>query len=189
MKNLLTLSLFSILLLILGCEQTTEVNSPVNEPQERVLNKQLITLPAPFGLGIESQTFTQDINGPNGGEFQRSFSYQNSSGGTIYQFADLDFFPGAFTGTENISMTFNTGGAAMDLGPAMQFQVDVEYTYKITGLDLTGVNPNTLEFVYIDSNGNMYTVDYDYIEMDESTGMLKVKDAELDHFSRYGFVN
>jgi hypothetical protein len=71
----------------------------------------------------------------------------------------------------------------------MQFQATVEYTYKITGLDLTGVNPNTLDFVYIDANGNMYTVDYDYVNMDVSTGMLMVKDAILPHFSRYGFVN
>ena len=65
----------------------------------------------------------------------------------------------------------------------------VEYTYKIYGLDLTGVNPNTLDFVYIDAIGNMYAVDYEYVEMDLNTGMLKVKNAILPHFSRYGFVN
>lgn len=188
MKHL-TIFLFATLLLTLGCEQTTEVNSPVNAPQERVLNKQLIALPTPIGLSVETQTYTQDINGSTGDVFQRSYSYQDNSGETIYQSADLEFFSGAFSGTKNISMTFNTGGAAMDLGPSMQFQVDVEYTYKITGLDLTGLDPNTLEFVYIDSNGDMYTVDYDYVDMDASTGMLKVKDAKLNHFSRYGFVN
>jgi len=61
--------------------------------------------------------------------------------------------------------------------------------YKITGLDLTGVNPNTLDFVYIDASGNMYTVEYDYVTMDAATGMLKVVNAVLPHFSRYGFVN
>ena len=86
-------------------------------------------------------------------------------------------------------MTFNTGGAVMEFGPAMQFQATVEYTYKITGLDLTGVNPNTLDFVYIDANGNMYSVDYQYVTMNASNGMLMVKDAILPHFSRYGFVN
>ena len=188
MKHLINF-LFVTLLLILGCEQATDVNSPINEPQERVLNKQLITLPTSSGLTVESQTYYKDIDGNNGGEFQQSYSYQNISGGTVYQFADLDFLPGAFSGTKNISMTFNTGGAVMEFGPAMQFQAVVEYTYKITGLDLTGVNPNTLEFVYIDSNGNMYAVDYDYVTMNASTGMLMVKDAILPHFSRYGFVN
>jgi len=183
--KLITSALFLTLLFILGCDQITEINAP----QERIVNKQLIKLPENVGLGVESQTYTQDINGANGGEFQRTFSYQNSSGGTVYQFGDLDFFPGAFTGTKNISMTFNTGGAAMELGPPTQFQARVDYTYKITGIDLTGVNPNTLEFVYIDANGNMYAVDYDYVTMDASTGMLKVVNAILPHFSRYGFVN
>ncbi len=188
MKKLISF-LFVTLLLILGCEQTTEVNSPVNEPQERVQNKQLITLPTSSGLAVETQTYTQNINGANWTEFQRTYSYQTSSGGTVYQIGDLDFFPGAFSGTKNISMTFNNGGAAMEFGPAMQFQAVVEYTYKITGLDLTGVNPNTLEFVYIDSNGNMYAVENDYVTMNARTGMLMVKDAILPHFSRYGFVN
>lgn len=177
--------LFVTLFMVLGCEQVTEVNY---EP-ERILNKKLITLPTRDGMGVESQTYSQYIDGANGGEFQRSYTYQNSSGQTIYQFANMDFLPGAFSGTKNISMTFNTGGAAMDFGPGMQFNADVEYTYVITGLDLTGINPNTLQFVYIDANGNMYAVEYDYVTMDTSTGMLKVKNAILPHFSRYGFVN
>ena len=172
------------LLFLLGCDQVTEINAP----QEKIVNKKLIELPQPKNLTIESQTYYKDINGANGGEFQKWFSYQTSSG-TILQFCDLDFLPGAFSGTKTISMTFNTDGAAMELGPAMSFQANVEFTYKITGLDLTGVDPNTLEFVYIDASGNMYQVQYDYVSMDASTGMLKVVNAILPHFSRYGFVN
>lgn len=183
--KLITSAFLLTLLFFSGCDQVADINAP----QERVINKQLINLPQKVGLGVETQTYTQDIDGANGGEFQQSYSYDNSTGGTVYQFAKLDFFPGAFTGTKNISMTFNTGGAAMELGPAMQFQADVEYTYEITGVDLTGINPATLEFVYIDASGNMYTVDYDDVIMDANTGMLKVINAVLPHFSRYGFVN
>jgi hypothetical protein len=183
--KLITSTFLLTLLFFSGCDQVTEINAP----QERIINKRLINLPTPIGMGVETITYTQDINGANQSEFQKTYSYQTSSGGTIFQFGDLDFFPGAFTGTKNISMTFNTGGAAMDFGPAMQFQARVDYTYKITGLDLTGVNPETLEFVYIDASGNMYAVDYDYVTMDVTTGMLKVVNAVLPHFSRYGFVN
>ncbi|MDH3268551.1 MAG: hypothetical protein OEM46_06820 [Ignavibacteria bacterium] len=183
MRQLISFLLLT-LLLILGCEQVTEVSTP----PEQILNKQLITLATPIGLGVESQTYYKDINGSQGGEFQQSYTYQ-SSNGSVYQFSDLDFSNGAFSGIKSISMTFNTDGAAMEFGPAMQFQANVEYTYKITGLDLTGINPATLDFVYIDANGNMYAVDYDYVTMDLSDGMLKVKNAILPHFSRYGFVN
>jgi hypothetical protein len=183
--KLITNAFLLTLLFFSGCDQVTEINAP----QERVLNKQLINLPQRVGLGVETQTYWQEIVGANGGEFQQTYSYQDSSGSTVSQFSKLEFFPGAFTGTENISMTFNTGGAAMELCPAMQFQAAVKYTYEITGVDLTGVNPNTLEFVYIDASGNMYTVDYDDVIMDANTGMLKVVNAVLPHFSRYGFVN
>jgi hypothetical protein len=187
MKQLISF-LFVALLLILGCEQVTEVNDPVKAPQERILNKQLITLPTSNGLAVESQTYYQAIDGYYGGEFQKSYTYQTNSG-QVYQYADLDFLPGAFSGTKTISMTFNSDGAAMELGPSMVFQADVEYTYKIVGVDLTGVNPNTLDFVYIDAIGNMYAVEYDYVTMDVNSGMLKVVNAILPHFSRYGFVN
>jgi hypothetical protein len=183
--KLLTIFLLAILIISSGCDQVTEINAP----PERVINKQLINLPERSGLSIESQTYYKEINGSNGGEFQKSFYYQKSSGGYVYQFADLDFYPGEFSGTKNFSMTFNTDGAAMEFGPATQFQTGVEYTYKITGLDLTGVNPNTLDFVYIDANGSMYQVEYDDVIMDASIGMLKVINAKLPHFSRYGFVN
>jgi len=186
MNKLLTFLLFSALVFF-GCNQESEITSPVDSGSEHQLK--LIELPASSsGLSVETQTYYKWISGDNGGEFQQWYSYQ-SNAGTISQFANLDFLPGAFSDWENISMTFNTGGAAMELGPQLQFQAVVEYTYIITGLDLSGVNPNTLDFVYIDANGNMYNVDYDYITMDTSSGMLKVVNAILPHFSRYGFVN
>ena len=173
------------LLFLFGCEQGIDVSSP---PPEASHQYKLIKLPERMGMGVESQTYSMSINGSEDTEFQRSFSYE-SGNGTVYQFSDLDFYSGAFSGTQNISMTFNTGGAAMEFGPSMQFNVPVEYTYKITGVDLSGVDPTTLTFVYIDSNGNMSPVEYDYVYMDASIGLLKVKNAKLNHFSRYGFVN
>jgi hypothetical protein len=178
--------LFVTLLLILGCEQVTDVN----EPQERILNKQLISLPTPTGLGVEDlHTEYQNINGYYGGWFGEQFSYQGGPTGTVYINSVLHFYTNSFSGTQQISQTFNTVTAAITFGPSMQFNVPVDYTLTITGLDLTGVNPNTLDFVYIDANGNMFAVQKDYVIMDLSTGMLKVKNAKLNHFSRYGFVN
>jgi hypothetical protein len=77
----------------------------------------------------------------------------------------------------------------MEFGPSMQFQVDVEYTYTIYGADLTDITEENLDFVYIDVSGNMYPVPYESVSMDTTNGMLKVVNAELPHFSRYGFVN
>jgi len=182
--------LFVTLLLILGCEQVTEVNSPVKAPQERILNKQLINLPTPIGLGVEDlHTEYKDITGSTGGWFSEEFTFEGGPNGNVYFQSTLHFYANSFSGTQTISQTFNTETAAITFGPSMQFNVPVDYTLTITGLDLTGVNPNTLDFVYIDANGNMYAVQKEYVTLDLSTGMLKVKNAKLNHFSRYGFVN
>ena len=182
----LTSFLFVALLLILGCEQVTEVNPP----PERILNKQLVMLPSPTGPAVEDDLIVyKDIDGENGGWFSEDFTYQGGPSGTVNITSTLHFNSNSFTGTQTIAQTFNTETAAITFGPSMQFNVPVDYTLIITGLDLTNVNPNTLDFVYLDANGNMYAVDKEYVIMDENTGMLKVKNAELDHFSRYGFVN
>jgi hypothetical protein len=186
MKKLLTFLIFSVLIFF-GCNQESEVISPVDPGSNHQLK--LISLPLPSsGLTVESQTYTKVINGNYGGYFSGYYSYQ-STNGMVYQKSYLEFDAGAFYGTKTISQTFNTGGAAMEFGPSMQFQAEVEFTYKVSGLDLTGVNPNTLDFVYIDASGNMYPVDYEDILMDQNSGTLAVYGAELPHFSRYGFVN
>jgi hypothetical protein len=185
MKQLISF-LFIALLLILGCEQVTDVNTP----PEQILNKQLISLPMPTDLSVEDiHTEYKDIDGAMGGWFTEDFTYQGGPNGNVYFHSTLHFYANAFTGTKTISQTFDTETAALTFGPSMQFNVPVDYTLTITGLDLTGVNPNTLDFVYIDANGNMYAVQKDYVYMDANIGLLKVKNAKLNHFSRYGFVN
>jgi hypothetical protein len=187
MKKLLTFLLFSVFLLI-GCNQESEITAPVDTGTNH--QYKLISLPAPAaGLQIESaHTEYKYIDGEEGGTFYAEYSYQ-SNNGTVSQYSTLNFYEEAFSGLKNISQTFSSEGAAMVFGPSMQFQATVKYTYTIYGADLTGVNPNTLDFVYIDANGNMINVQYDYVDMDQNSGMLKVVNARLPHFSRYGFVN
>lgn len=185
MKQLISF-LFLALLLILGCEQVTEVNTP----QAQILNKQLVSLPTPTGLMVEDiHTEYKDIDGATGGWFVEDFTYEGGPTGNVYFHSVLHFYANSFSGTQTISQSFDTETAALNFGPSMQFNVPVDYTLTITGLDLTGVNPNTLDFVYIDANGNMYAVQKDYVYMDANIGLLKVKNAKLNHFSRYGFVN
>jgi hypothetical protein len=184
--KLITSALLLTLLFLLGCDQVNEINAP----SDQIINKQLISLPLPTGLGVEDlHTEYKDINGYYGGWFSEAFSYQGGINGTVNINSTLHFFANSFTGTKTITQTFNTETAAITFGPSMQFNLPVDYTLTITGVDLTNVNPNSLDFVYIDSNGNMYAVNKDYVIMDLSTGMLKVKNAKLNHFSRYGFVN
>jgi len=188
MKKLLTLSLFSILLFF-GCNQDSEVITPDNNSTNQQLK--LISLPAPSGgLAVETLvTKYKEIDGDDGGQFETEFSYQGGPNGLVTVKSKLDFKEDAFEGIKNISQTLNTDFAAMTFGPSMQFNERVKVDLRIEGLDLSNVDPNTLDFVYIDSNGTTHFVDYDDLTMDVSKGRLDVDNAILPHFSRYGFVN
>ena len=186
MKKFIT-SLAMLLLLVFGCTDQTGITSPVQSEPSQTLK--LIKLPAPKGLSIETlYTESKYISGYNGGEFTEQFSYQSGTG-TVTINSQLVFPRYAFSGSKTITQTFNTETASLEFGPAMQFNNPVKYTLTVTGLDLTGINPATLDFVYVAQDGSITGVIYDSLEMDAASNTIKVTNAQLNHFSRYGFVN
>ena len=180
--------LLMTLVFLFGCSKDTNINAP--ETPAITNNAQLIKLPTPkHGLSVNTiYTSTKYINGYYGGSFWAQFNYQSNYSNVVIT-SQLVFPSGSFSGGKTISQTFNTETASLEFGPEMQFNVPVLYTLTVTGLDLTGVNPATLDFVYVAQDGTITGVQYDSITMDLATGMLKVTNARLEHFSRYGFVN
>ena len=175
------------LVFLFGCSKDTNINAP--ETPAVIKNAQLIKLPAPKGMTTETiYRQYKTISGQYGGSFSANFGYQSTQGYVSVQ-SDLVFPQGSFSSWVYFSQEFNTETASIEFGPSMQFNSSVKYTLTVTGVDLTGVNPNTLNFVYVDANGNMHQVAYDSVTMNANTGTLKVTNALLNHFSRYGFVN
>jgi len=188
LKYLLTLSLAS-LLFFFGCDQGSDLLAPESDTPTQQFK--LIPIPTPTG-GLSIETFVtkyKEIDGDDGGEFEANFSYDGGPFGTVTVESELDFDSDAFEGTKVISQTLDTDYAALEYGPSMQFYDDVELDLVITGLDLSGIDPNTVDFVYVNDDGTIEHVEYDDIDIDVSTGTIEVDDAELTHFSRYGFVN
>jgi len=186
MKKLISINLV-VLALLFGCNPDSNITSPENSATQSKLK--LIQLPTPTGLSVETlYTESQYINGYNGGNFTEQFGFQSSTGYVSIN-SQLVFPAGSFYGGKTITQTFNTETASLEFGPAMQFNVPVKYTLTISGVDLTGINPETLDFVYVAQNGSITGVVYDAIYMDAATSTLKVTNAQLNHFSRYGFVN
>lgn len=180
--------LLMTLVFLFGCSKDTNINAP--ETPAVIKNAQLIKLPTPkHGLSVNTEYISSKyISGYNGGNFWAQFNYQSTSGNVLIT-SQLSFPSGSFWGSKTITQTFNTETASLEFGPAMQFNIPVLYTLTVTGLDLTGINPATLDFVYVAQDGTITGVQYDSITMDVTTGMLKVTNARLEHFSRYGFVN
>jgi hypothetical protein len=186
MKKLLTIKLL-LLALLFGCNPDANITSPEGTATTHQLK--LIQMPVPQGLSVETvYTESKYINGYNGGTFAEQFTYQSSTG-TVTVNSQLVFPSYAFSGGKTITQTFNTETASLEFGPAMVFNNPVKYTLTVSGLDLSNVNPNTLDFVYVAQDGSFTGVVYDSINMNVSTGTLQVVNAQLNHFSRYGFVN
>lgn len=187
MKKFLSINLLMIMLLI-GCNPDANVISPDDSANNKQLK--LIELPKQVqGLSIETLlTRSKNINGTYGGNFIEQFTYQSTTG-LVSITSQLVFPASAFSGILTITQTFNTETASLEFGPAMLFNAPARYTLTVTGLDLTGINQSTLDFVYVAQDGSITGVDYDSITMDIPTGTLKVTNARLNHFSRYGFVN
>jgi hypothetical protein len=187
-KFIYTLTLAS-LMFFFGCEQSSDPTSSESSLPTSQLN--LISIPTPAGgLSVETLlTEYKEIEGDEGGRFTAYFSYEGGPFGEVTVYSKLYFFDDAFSGDKVISQTLDTEYAAMSFGPSMQFDARVKLDLRITGLDLTGVDPDDVDFVFVDDDGNIEHVEYDEIEVNLSTGTIEVDDVELTHFSRYGFVN
>lgn len=187
MKPLFTL--FTILFLFLvGCSDQTSVTAPEQSTQPQ---PKLVSLPAPTAAGMSVEdlyTESMYIDGYWGGKFTEQFTYQSTTGPVVIT-SQLVFPQYSFYGGKTITQTFNTETASIEFGPSMTFRAAVKYTLTVSGLDLSGINTSTLNFVYVAPDGSITGVKYDYITVDRSTNSITVVNALLDHFSRYGFVN
>ena len=188
MKKFLTLSMLSILFFF-GCNQDSEIIAPVEEPSNQEYT--LISLPAPTGgLSIETiYSFSMEISGDSGGTFFNYFSYAGGQYGEVWVVSSLVFPANSFSGYEDITKTYNTDFATMEYGPSMSFNEPVLCNLLYYGLDLTGINPETVRFVYIRNDGTIEDCEYETLTVNVASGLLYVTNAQINHFSRYGFVN
>ncbi len=187
MKKFLILSLFSSLLFF-GCNQEEEITPVTTSSTQSSLEKQWITLSDNRGLSIE-ETFTKTKKKASGVRgWNITFDHTFSSG--IRIMGDLDCPKNAYDGRLTFSFTLKDNETVIDFDPSpFTFDIPVEYTIIYEGLDLSGINPEDVDFYYVAPGGGLVKAEYDRLEVNIATGRLFVLDAKLPHFSRYGFVN
>ena len=188
MKKLLILSLFSVLFFF-GCDERTDITSPGSSSDQQEIN--WITLPSPEGLSVNTLSFTATkmIDGSYGDKILLDEQYEGGPFGSVTINAELKIPRSSFTGTEELTMTCFPEEGTVKFGPSMVFNRDLKFTLEFTGLDLTNVDPNTVKFCYIASDGSLVETENNGIEVNLGNGKLKVMAALIPHFSRYGFVN
>jgi len=183
MKRLL-LVLFALSLFYFGC---SDIGTNINPVKTNSNSKTAIKLPAKSSSSIETIFSASNlINGNNGGTLKLQNSY-NSTLGKVTMDAELTIPGGAYNGAKNITMEISDD-AGIDFSPSMVFNTPVILNLKFTGVDLSGVNPASLNFYYFAPDGSTQLVKSDSIFVDVQTGTLEIFNAQLPHFSRYNWA-
>ena len=180
---------FTLLLMFtVGCTDQTNITSPEQSVQTQEPN--WIALPTSEGLRVNTiYTATKIIKGFTGGTIKINESYMTPDRKRVSISASLKFPKNAFEGTKEVTMTLDQLYGGAQFSPEGSFNLPVLYNVTFMGLDLTGVNPADVDFVYLNDDGTIEPIEYDDLDVNISTGCIHLTNAKLNHFSRYGFVN
>jgi hypothetical protein len=191
----LSWGLLLILVFILGCEDTSNIVDPINTSRSANYNKitdfayELIPLPPKSPLWVDSIfTISQEINGDVGGRMIMEKYYISLEGDSVIIEVDLKIPVGAFQGTKTIKMTIDDNFAIIHFYPAMVFQDTLKLTQRFEGLDLTNFVKGKLNFVFLHDDGSIEIIQSDGLKINKDRGIVKVNNARLLHFSRYGWI-
>ena len=183
MKHLI-LALFLVGIFLAGCSDLNNSTVPVGT-QSTV---QKIKMPAPSSLSVETVfSVSERIVGNIGGDVELEGFYSTSTGEVTIE-ASLDVPTGAYDGAKVLSIVNEGQFVEVDLSPTMVFDAPVLLTIRMEGLDLSDVNPAQVNFLYFADDGSTEAVTYDNLIVDVENGILAVVNAQLNHFSRYGFA-
>lgn len=215
MKKLSGLFLLAVLLTV-GCNDESGLVNPLNDQLETELNKSSsrnrrdiqtpttddnvistsdnnseaisdpdwITIPQE---GLEIST-SKLVKGSEETLLDLNTSVQGGLFGNIQVNATLRFLRGSFEGERYVSMSINSEYGTASFSPSGTFDIPAIYNATIMGLDLSGINPDEIQFVYMDTDGKYYPIDVQHIYVEPQSGKLQVINAQIPHFSRYGWT-
>jgi hypothetical protein len=132
-----------------------------------------------------SQSFV--VDGSKGGRVSVKYSWKDGRGYPVSLTADLVIPKGAYKGSLEFDMIFDLENYAMELYPSpFTFDKPVDFSMYFYGVDLSQFAGSDIDFNYLDSEGE--TIESKFIHFDVKTGTLQVWNAQLHHFSRYGWT-
>jgi len=176
MKRLILFSFVALGLIFAGCSDQSSLVGPSQQisPQQ---GSALIALPvSSLDKSIEA---SEEINGVVGGTIKFEGTLNS---GQIAVEGTLVIPAGAFTGTKNISIKSDNTTASFQFGPSGTFDAPLSFSAKISGLNL---NVNNVNFVYAADNGSLIPTANEGVGYNDGT--LYINNAQLGHFSRYGW--
>lgn len=188
MKTILTVLMAAIVLLI-GCDTSSDLTvNPVENNSNTQVYK-LIPLPQKSALWTDSVfTISQVIDGSVGGRIIMTNYYISDTGDSVEFEVDLRIPAGAFQGSETITITVDSDSASVRFYPEMVFADTLRLFQSFKGLNLENMQTGTIDFVFINDDGSIELIKKNGTQIVVPQGILRVQNAKLLHFSRYGWI-
>jgi len=176
--------LSSLILLSVACQEGSSLVGPEKSPaaNENQLDKK-------SHHQKNSYTVSKWITVQKGGKITLKTSYKSDLFGKKVKIsAEIKFKPGTVTTDTEFTMTLDPESGMVSFSPAMTFNNVAPLTISMKGVDFKKkhIKKDELKFVYFDVSGAEVHIDSKKIWVKkDSFGILQ---AEIGHFSRYGFA-
>ena len=180
-------------LFVVGCTDESNMVAPVDNTisnNEVVSNPNWISLPPAENQALKKDiTVGKTIYGTDESLLEINTGYPGGPFGWISITANARFPRYSFTGSRYVTMSINDDFGAATFSPSGTWIKPVIYNLTIQGIDLSNIDPSKVTFVYMAPDGNYYKAKYQSIYVEKQSGKLQIINAELPHFSRWGFIN
>lgn len=131
------------------------------------------------------------INGEKGGKVYLGHKFATTISGQsekVKLYAELDIPCGAFSGDLTFEIIFDIENLAVELYPSpYTFDKPVLLNLEFKNVDLSGFDPSIFVFDYLDGT-EPENLKVKSAKIDIENNRLLIKEAELHHFSRYGWT-
>jgi hypothetical protein len=183
MKKLIVI-LAVIIPLFVGCSDSIVNPGLVNQTTNQ---KSWISLPKNSQMSIESNySASKVIDGDIGGSVELNVNYVTTRGVNVIISAVIEVPAGAYSGEKNIQMIINSDNGTATFYPSPEtFNKPLLFSIRISGVNLSGVDPKSIDYVYLAPDGSFAPIEYKNLVIND--GVLIVYKALIPHFSMYGW--
>ncbi len=193
MKKLLVLAIVATLS-FWGCSENTSLTEPTNVQTQqsflKVSDGQVseLSVDAKSALGIdgvsslEKSFFPSEVSVDVEAEDGASIRFILANDG-IYSLGNLGISGGALSEDATVGIAMVDGEAALDFTPNVEFSAPAQLTVGFIGVDVQ--RGDDVSFVYMDGDQEVEVANSGiYV----GNGWVVVVNAQLGHFSRFGFT-
>ncbi|MDQ7817999.1 MAG: hypothetical protein RDU14_13310 [Melioribacteraceae bacterium] len=189
MKRLLFLSLTSIMLMFISCQNEGPITSPESPPSQKQsdFEPKWIGLPKNDNIKLLKSFKTSEyITKAKGGNLTIDEEYK-SGRKNVHTYSDIYFAPGCVKKDGFISMSINDETGITSFLPGQTFNFPAILNQTFTGLNLNSKNIGKIHLYFMNPVGNWEIMECDDLIVDVKKGTITIVNGKLPHFSVFGY--